>query len=600
MKKLSAIVPLVSLPIIITVSSFFVDAAKLSILSVLLSLIIIYALFLSFLGIFAKVRYAFLFTFIPCFILCLINYYKIKINGMPFVPSDFAFFKDAVDILGFSLPQIEISFSAVALVLLFAAFIFFIIKAEKFFTVSKKLRLYALATGLSLALIISLPITSGAISKVLGTDGKSPEELVRENGIVSGLYLSFAQNSNKHIIEVNKDMLGIKENQGTKIEKGKEPTVIFLMSESFFDAKRLTGVSFSEDPTPNFTKLSENYSSGLFISNTYCGGTGYVEMEVLTGLCNYLVNSSDNLTTLPEDAYPYMPCLSDIFENHGYTTAFLHSHTNALYNREYIYTSLGFDDIRFSKDFVTGPEYSGGYMSDSNLTKEIISVYENADKPLMLFAVSMENHQSYHPDKFEDESPIKVQSQNLNDEDIQIVESYIHGLYNADKALGELIDYFSKVEKPVVIAFFGDHLPNLNITDDKNAYREMGFSPEGETYEWKGEVLSKMLSTDYVIWDNMGLSKEDKTLGSTLFGFEITQRLGFELTDWFSYLDSNLKSNYTMYRPRLFMVDDKEIYSEIPEKYKNMMDTYTAAVYDIAYGGNTLFERHRQGSTEKD
>lgn len=592
MKKLSAIIPAIFLPIIITLCAFFIDVAKFNFISILLSLVIIYAVFFSFLGIFGKVRYAFLATFIPCIIICLVNYYKIKINGMPFIPSDFAFFKDAFDILGFSLPQVEVSFVAVTLVVLFVAFIVFVIKAEKFFNVSKKLRLFSLSAGL--VVILALSLSSGTISKAMKSDEKSPEELVRENGIVSGLYLSFAQNSNKDIIVVSKDMLGIKEHTGTKIEKGKEPTVIFLMSESFFDAKRLSGISFSKDPTPNFTRLSEEFSSGQFVSNTYCGGTGYVEMEVLTGLCNYLVNSSDNLTTLPEDAYPYMPCLTDVFENHGYTTAFLHSHTNALYNREYIYTSLGFDDIRFSKDFVTGPEYSGGYMSDSNLTKEIISVYENAQKPLMLFAVSMENHQSYHADKFEDESPVKVQSQNLNDEDIKIVESYIHGLYNADKALGELIDYFSKVEKPVVIAFFGDHLPNLNITDDKNAYRKIGFSPMGETYEWNGKVLSKMLSTDYVIWDNMGLSKQDKTMGSTLFGLEITKTLGFELSDWFSYLDSNLFGNYTMYRPRMFMVDDDEIYSEIPEKYKNMMDTYTAAVYDIAYGEKTLFEKHRE------
>ena len=32
----------------------------------------------------------------------------------------------------------------------------------------------------------------------------------------------------------------------------------------------------------------------------------------------------------------------------------------------------------------------------------------------------------------------------------------------------------------------------------------------------------------------------------------------------------------------------------MPEKYKNMMDTYTAAVYDIAYGEKTLFEKHRE------
>ncbi len=63
-----------------------------------------------------------------------------------------------------------------------------------------------------------------------------------------------------------------------------KPNVVLVVSESFFDPTRLPGVSFSADPVPNFHALADAFPSGVFLSNTYAGGTGNVEMELFTGI----------------------------------------------------------------------------------------------------------------------------------------------------------------------------------------------------------------------------------------------------------------------------------------------------------------------------
>ena len=62
------------------------------------------------------------------------------------------------------------------------------------------------------------------------------------------------------------------------------PDIIFITSESFFDVTRLPGITFEEDPLPNFHRLAEASTNGWCLSNNYGNGTGNVEMEMFTGL----------------------------------------------------------------------------------------------------------------------------------------------------------------------------------------------------------------------------------------------------------------------------------------------------------------------------
>ena len=62
------------------------------------------------------------------------------------------------------------------------------------------------------------------------------------------------------------EVIGDKEDRANP--SGIKPTVIYLMSESFFDVNRLPGVEFSRDPLENFRRIGRNYSGGNFISYT--------------------------------------------------------------------------------------------------------------------------------------------------------------------------------------------------------------------------------------------------------------------------------------------------------------------------------------------
>ena len=73
--------------------------------------------------------------------------------------------------------------------------------------------------------------------------------------------------------------------------------IIFNLSESFSDPRRVPGIKLTHDPMPNIERLKKNNTSGLMISSGYGGGTANMEYMTLTGLalCNFFANSANAL-----------------------------------------------------------------------------------------------------------------------------------------------------------------------------------------------------------------------------------------------------------------------------------------------------------------
>ena len=111
--------------------------------------------------------------------------------------------------------------------------------------------------------------------------------------------------------------------------------------------------------------------------------------------------------------------------------------------------------------------------------------------------------------------------------------------------LGRLVDTFSAAEEPVVLVFFGDHLPYLG--DNQLAYAELGFTARAE---W--DALTSY-ETPYVIWANDAAADtlnwneavaaldlpEDGVLSASFLGsvlLDLTGRAGE--SPWFDFLSS--------------------------------------------------------------
>lgn len=331
----------------------------------------------------------------------------------------------------------------------------------------------------------------------------------------------------------------------------------------------------------------------LFIA--YLPGTGFCmtlaiisryKMEMFTGLTSSLLREGDTLNTLSLSVYQDLPTTARLLKNAGYSTVALHSHTDELYNRANVLPRIGFDTVAFRENFMTEGAEDGAYLSDASLVQEMIARYESRDpsKPIFLYGLSMENHQLYTAEKYSYPSGIDVQCDKLSQEDKAILDSLVLGLHHADASLAALVEYFSQVDRPVMLVFVGDHLPSLNLADGTPIYTRLGYSPTPEASDWDADTLENMLSTNYLIWTNYETQAvSDHKESCTFLGLHMLQRAGIPLNQYFTWLADHAANQMLLSRNRFF-ADENGVgsYTTTPEQAA-MLETYTAMERNLLY-----------------
>lgn len=165
-----------------------------------------------------------------------------------------------------------------------------------------------------------------------------------------------------------------------------------------------------------------------------------------------------------------------------------------------------------------------------------------------------------------------------------ILDALVMGLHHADASLGLLTDYFSQVDRPVMLVFVGDHLPSLNLSDGVSLYTHLGYSPTEEAADWDPETLENILSTDYLIWTNYeAQAAPDRMESCTFLGLHTLQRAGIPLNQYFSWLDREVASHMLLSRRTLFVDQDgKGTYSPSQED-QAILEQYTAVERNLLY-----------------
>ena len=89
-----------------------------------------------------------------------------------------------------------------------------------------------------------------------------------------------------------------------------KPDIVVVQLESYFDAKYLNGVTYSQDPVPNFTALKQTCSTGFLTVPSIGAGTANSEFEVISGM---------SLDYFGTGEYPYETVLqSNVCESVNY------------------------------------------------------------------------------------------------------------------------------------------------------------------------------------------------------------------------------------------------------------------------------------------
>lgn len=364
------------------------------------------------------------------------------------------------------------------------------------------------------------------------------------------------------------------------------PNVIVLMSESFFDPSCLPNVRYSTDPVSNYHALAADHPSGTFLSNTFAGGTGDVEMEVFTGIPSAFMGTGESLTGLRDPSvYSRLPSIVRTFDSQGYETAFVHSYNNALFERAHNIPAIGFNTVLFQDDFTVDPSFAGGYYSDDTLIDQLISQFEaKGDKPVFLYGVSMENHQPFSADKFQTPSPVTAESNRLGEDGLAMMNTLLHGLYDADAALGRLVEHLSASKEPTILLFFGDHLPGLSLGASDSVFARLGHSSTADTSLWGIEELKQMHSTPFLLWNNYGAQFEvPEAIGGMGLGSYLLDWAGVPKPLYFTWVDKAL-NQMCLYRERLFVEADGTPWNVPPADCIDLVNTYKIIVYDIVYG----------------
>lgn len=359
-----------------------------------------------------------------------------------------------------------------------------------------------------------------------------------------------------------------------------KPNVIMIMSEAFWDPTLMKNVSFSKEPIPTFKELCSKYSSGYLLSPSYGGGTSNVEFEILTG---------NSISFLPDGSNPYqqyihkkLPSLASIFSDNGYSSIAVHSYFKWFFNRNIVYNLIGFKKFVGMDDFVN-PINKGFYISDNDFSNKIISEYEKAKKPVFMYAISMQNHGPYDIKRYNQPFDITVSGKNLSKDSLSILQDYTQGIYDADKSLKTVLDYFGKVKEPTVVVFFGDHLPLLG--NNFSVYRDAGFV-NSDKPKWTREEYKKMYSPPFVIWTNYKHEKKDvETIGASFFGGYLLDFVGITKPPYFEFLNQvrNKLSGDIKY---LKVSSDNTLYSgsDLPKNLKELENSYWLFEYDLLFG----------------
>lgn len=238
-----------------------------------------------------------------------------------------------------------------------------------------------------------------------------------------------------------------------------KPDVILVMEESLFDVQNVQGVNFSMPVDENIKKYYKN----TVISPKFGGGTASVEFEALTGFSNYFF--LDNIVpyvTYWNNTENKIPSIAEEFNANGYATTAIHPNDGSAYNRDVVYSCMGFnkfmdkDDLDFSPDNVT----QDGYFKDDALADVITDELAAENKPEFVFAVTIENHTLYE-NKYRD-TEVKLSSDKLKDNELHPLEQYSQGVLSADRFIAKMVDYVNNAQRPTVLYVWGDHLPALN------------------------------------------------------------------------------------------------------------------------------------------
>lgn len=367
----------------------------------------------------------------------------------------------------------------------------------------------------------------------------------------------------------------------TKSQTGRSeeelPNIIFIQLESYFDVSEAEFFTTSQDATPNLHAMAAEHSAGYFKVPSVGAGTANTEFEVLTGM---------NLRYFGPGEYPYKTVLKHRVSESaasalgalGYGTHALHNNGGNFYSRAAVFNNIGFDSYT-SKEFMNILQLTeNGWAKDDILIQHIMEAMDTTEQQDFVFGVSVQGHGEYPEEKVLENPAVTVEG--IEDEALHNRwEYYVNQVYEMDQFAGNLVKAIEQRGEPSVVVFYGDHLPTMGL----------------EAKDLKSRYL---YNTNYVIWDNIGLEKQDRNIPAYQIMSDVLDRLDIHSGTVFNYHQERRKSKNYLADLELLQYDilygDQYVYDgKLPITEGHMMmgvkDVTLSNVVSQLNGGCSLY-----------
>lgn len=377
-------------------------------------------------------------------------------------------------------------------------------------------------------------------------------------------------------------------------EVEKQPTIIYVMNESYWDVSELEehGFVFDTDVSANLHALQQTSASGRAYSPSFGGGTCDVEFEALTGY---------SVSYLPNGSKPYqqhvtkpMFALPNYLKTQGYQTAAIHCFWAKYWSRDTAYPNLGFDDFISLEDMhhvqkVRKHYWTSGLVTDDTMADQIIQQYEtmkaDSDAPIFLHAVTMQNHTNYNRDNYPDDERVKVIAHpvGIKPSTIGALEDFATGIRDADAMLGKLTAYFAQVDEPVILVFWGDHYNPIDSNYD--IFTASGYA-SGESSD------PRLHQTTLLMWSNYTDQPVDF---GTIAAYDISPVMmnlyGLKQPIYFQYLNRQLQAAYRANTRGIVMNRDGSTTRTPTSLQEQWSEKHWLLQYDLMFGKGYALSR---------
>lgn len=379
-----------------------------------------------------------------------------------------------------------------------------------------------------------------------------------------------------------------------------DSTVVYVLSESFSDPARVPGVKLNKDAIPEVRAIKSGTTSGLMLSSGYGGGTANLEYMGLSGLS--MANFDSSLTSPYQQLVPgqhWTPTINQMWGAPKNSIAF-HPYEPSMYSRATNYKKFGFahfytlqgDDIIKHRDKID----RSPYVSDKATYQSALEDISSTDSNQFIQIITMQNHMPYNDWYADNEFKATAAdgADSLGSDEVTAIDTYAQGASITDTETKNFLDELNKLDKPVTVVFYGDHLPGIYETASQDTNNSLALH-----------------LTDYFIWSNKASGSQGKKVDNSVYSSpnyfvaQTAEHMNAKVSPYLAFLTLMHKKVSAMEPPVVNKIqgwdripEGQDIYldaagnpmaeDEFDEQTKQLMTDYKLIQYDITAGKNYL------------